>query len=151
ACWSSGGLETQMFTFFAAVGVLAYFGEAWLVSGVAFALCAMTRPEGGLIFAVAVLHRLGANLIVERRLLPRRGELFWGAAFLALYLPYFAWRWRYYGWPFPNTFYVKAGGVPSPQYTREMLRHGLYYVGQWAMQSGAIFAAPLALWGALRR
>jgi hypothetical protein len=31
----------------------------------------------------------------------------------ALYLPYFLWRWSYYGYLLPNTFYVKVGSTWS--------------------------------------
>jgi hypothetical protein len=151
ACWSSGGLETQMFTFFTILGAAAYLTEGWRLSGAAFALAAMTRPEGILVFGIAVLHRLVANLIAEKRILPTRGEWVWGLTFLALFVPYYAWRWWYYGWPFPNTFYVKAGGAPPPDYTAKMIRKGFYYVWQWATQSKAIYAVPLLVLGTIRR
>jgi hypothetical protein len=146
ACWSSGGLETQMFTFFVALGIHGLVAGRPVLSGVAFALSAMTRPEGLLVFGVAGLWRLA-----RCRLRIGRDELVWGVAFLAVWAPWFAWRWWYYGWPFPNTFYVKAGGEPPPGYAARMRANGLYYVWQWATQSRALFAAPLALYGAVRR
>ena len=43
------------------------------------------------------------------------------AWFLGLWGPWFAWRWWYYGWPFPNTYYVKASGPwVSPNLAGEM-------------------------------
>jgi hypothetical protein len=142
ACWCSGGLETQMFTFFVMLGVDAAVADRMPRAGLAFGLAALTRPEGALVFAVVALHRVIANA-VQGRVLPTRSELLGVAAFLALFAPYFAWRWWYYGWPFPNTFYVKAGGTPPPGYALGMLEHGLYYVGQWAWQTRLPFAAPL--------
>jgi arabinofuranosyltransferase len=144
ACWCSGGLETQMFTCFVALGVSGLASGRPALSGVAFGLGALTRPEGVLVVAVAGAHWLACNLVGQRRLRPRRPELVWAGCFLALYLPYFAWRWWYYGWPFPNTYYVKAGSAPSAEYGRQLLAHGLYYVWQWAVQSKAIYAVPLA-------
>src|SRR5438034_301247 len=70
-------------------------------AAVAFALAAMTRPEGNLFFALAILHRL----LVFRG---RRIDLASVAIYLGVYGPYFAWRWHYYGWPLPNTFYIKS-------------------------------------------
>ena len=146
ACWCSGGLETQMFTSFVVLGVYGLFAERPVLSGVSFALSAMTRPEGLLVFGVAGLWRLA-----RCRLRIGRDELVWGFAFLVPWAPWFAWRWWYYGWPFPNTFYVKAGGEPPPGYAARMRANGLYYIWQWAWQSRALFAAPLALFGAWRR
>jgi arabinofuranosyltransferase len=152
ACWSSGGLETQMFTFWVSLSLYTYVRaerEArrlrWM--GVFLALAAMTRPEGLLVTAVIGLHRLGANLVRERRLVPTRPELACLGLFLAVWLPWFAWRWWYYGYPFPNTAYVKAGGAPPPGYTETLLGNGLYYVWQWAWQSRAVLAAPVILAG----
>jgi hypothetical protein len=40
---------------------------------------------------------------------------------------------------------VKTGGTPSAAYTAQMHAQGAFYVWQWATQSKAIWAAPLAL------
>jgi arabinofuranosyltransferase len=141
ACWCSGGLETQLYTFLFVLGVERWQAERFAASGVAFALCAMTRPEGNLLFALAVIFHFAS----QRRLLPRRDELRWGAAFLVPALSFFAWRWWYYGDLLPNTFYVKTGGAPPPGYAAKMLSQGAFYVWQWATDSRAIYAAPLAL------
>jgi arabinofuranosyltransferase len=135
-----------MFTFFVTLGLLGLVDERPVLSGVAFGLSALTRPEGALVFAVAGLWRLGA-----RRLRLRRDDLVWGAAFLAVWAPWYAWRWWYYGWPFPNTYYVKAAGEPFPGYATEMRSRGLFYVWQWLVQSRAIHALPLVLAGVWRR
>ena len=152
ACWSSGGLETQMFTFWVSLSLYMYARAErdpgrlrWM--GVLLALAAMTRPEGLLVTAVIGLHRLGANLVRERRLVPSRPELVCLGLFLAVWLPWFAWRWWYYGYPFPNTAYVKAGGAPPPGYTATLISNGLYYVWQWAWQSRAVLAAPVIVAG----
>jgi hypothetical protein len=70
------------------------------------------------------------------------------AWFLALWAPWFAWRWWYYGWPFPNTYYVKATGPwAAPGLARQMIGNGLYYVWQWLRQSALLYALPLAVIG----
>jgi arabinofuranosyltransferase len=149
ACWSSGGLETQLFTCLALLGLYGYVAESWALSGVAFALAAMTRPEGLLILAVCGVHRVIAQAARGRFI--GRGELVWAGSFLLLFAPYFAWRWWYYGWPFPNTAYVKAGGKPPRGYALKMFHQGLFYAWQWATQSKALYAAPLAILGIIRR
>ena len=149
ACWASGGLETQMFTFWVALAIYSYVrGDLegkWLkLSGVSLALAAMTRPEGLLVTAVIGVHRLAMNLARERRVIPNRHELWFAGLFLAIWAPWYAWRWWYYGYPFPNTYYVKAAGKAGRGYHEKMRANGLHYVWVWARQSGAVFAAPTA-------
>ena len=145
ACWASGGLETQLFTFLSLLGFQRLLAEVeerrGFASGFCFALAALTRPEGALLFGLACLFRLIANLARERRVRPRLHELAWLASFLLIFVPYFAWRWRYYGWPFPNTFYVKSSG------TAGTLGNGLYYLRRFAEDYGVFFLAPLGLLG----
>jgi hypothetical protein len=143
ACWCSGGLETQLFAFLVTLGFDLLLREIWQgrgwASAVVFAFAAMTRPEGALFFALGGLFRIVANLRRERRLRPRRHELAWLAAFVLLFAPYFLWRWRYYGWPFPNTFYVKSSG------TSGAWRLGGYYLLRFAEDYGVYFLLPLVL------
>jgi hypothetical protein len=151
ACWCTGGLETQLFTLLVLLGLERTLAEVaerrGMQSGVCFALAAMTRPEGVFLFALAMLFRLLRNLVRERRWRPDRPELWPAAAFLAVFGPYFIWRWRYFGWPFPNTFYVKsAGGAGTWQ-------QGLYYLRRFVEDYGVGFLALLvaAGWLALGR
>jgi arabinofuranosyltransferase len=114
ACWASGGLETQMFTFFVTLGAGRYLRRAldgdgadgW--TGLWFGLAALTRPEGVLFFALTGVHRLA--VLAAKRHLPTRGDWLAIAAFLALVAPHALWRHHYYGWWLPNTFYIKASG-----------------------------------------
>lgn len=114
AVWCSGGLETQMFCALMLAGLARYLAETadpgrrpW--SGVLFALSAMTRPEGMLIFGLVGLHRLAVNIVAERRYLPTVRQMIWGLGFLLPFGVFMAWRYSYYGDLLPNTFYVKAG------------------------------------------
>ncbi|HAL61529.1 MAG TPA: hypothetical protein DCP08_03870 [Chloroflexi bacterium] len=112
ALWSVGGMETAIFTFLLLSGIFAYLQEGEderlaLLSGLLFALAALTRPEGVLVFAVTLLHRALHRLLVERRLLARL-DLLRIFSFLGLYGPYFLWRYNYYGYLLPNTFYAKV-------------------------------------------
>jgi len=69
----------------------------------------MTRPEGVL---VALL--CGAALLLDRRGTPIRQILAsFGGTFLLIFLPYYLWRFSYYGYPLPNTFYAKVGGTAA--------------------------------------
>ncbi|HLL25108.1 MAG TPA: hypothetical protein VK427_23395 [Kofleriaceae bacterium] len=155
ACWTSGGLETQLFTMLvvgALEAVVAAHARPRAIrrAGVLLALAAMTRPEGPLIAAVLGVVRLG-DLVLRWRAERRfafRDELVAAAWFLGLWVPWFAWRWWYYGWPFPNTYYVKASGTWSdPRSASIMIDNGLYYIWVWLEQTRLLYALPLAAIG----
>jgi hypothetical protein len=54
-----------------------------------------------------------------------------------VYGPYYLWRYLYYGWPFPNTFYVKSSGGAGTW------RVGLFYLSRFVRDYGLWFVAPL--------
>lgn len=150
ACWTSGGLETQMFTFWITLAFYAYVradGEHryYRLLGISLALAAMTRPEGLLITALIGGHRFLLNLLRDRRIKPSRSELICLAAFLLIWAPWFAWRAWYYGHFFPNTYYVKAAGETSAGYAEKMQANGRHYIMQWLTQSKLLYAGPVAL------
>ena len=144
ACWASGGLETQMFTFFVTAGAARYLARALDDAapdagvGALFGLAALTRPEGILFFALTLAHR-GLALLARRRLLPTRGDLVAVAIFLALVAPHFVWRRAYYGWWLPNTFYIKASGGAGTW------GQGGYYLYRMAAALEVWAVPPLAL------
>ena len=129
ACWSSGGLETALFTFLVTLGFALHL-EDRPTSALAFALAAMTRPEGNLFFAFAMLHRL---LFFRGRRIDLRSL----AIYVGVYGPYFAWRWHYYSWPFPNTFYIKSSGGQGT------FARGVFYLKQFFKDYGVWFVLPL--------
>jgi hypothetical protein len=168
ACWTSGGLETQLYTLLVAAALDAMIAAASEPAalrriGVWLALASMTRPEGPMVAAVLGAVWVGHRLVARRRAGPGpagrgvrgvRDEAIAVAWFVGLWAPWFAWRWWYYGWPFPNTYYVKATGPwVAPELPRQMLDNGLYYVWVWLRQSHLLHAAPLAILGlvAVRR
>lgn len=133
AAWATSGLETSMFTMLVTLGMLSLLwmfetkGDdndnssdlrpVWLSAGF-LVLAAMTRPEGVLITGLC-----GVFLLIQtiRKRFDTRRLLFWGAAWIVPYGAYFLWRFSYYGHLFPNTFYVKAGGLG-------MLPEGMTYI-----------------------
>ena len=152
ACWSSGGLETQLFTLLVVIALDGLVANRLTRTCVALALAAMTRPEGplvaavfGTVYAAPILYRW-----VRKRPAggDRREEVIALACFFALWAPWFAWRTWYYGYPFPNTYYVKASGAwASPGMAHEMWSNGLYYLWVWINQTKLIYALPLAVLG----
>ena len=112
ALWSVGGLESPLFAFLVLGGVLAYLREmddphCVPLSGAWFALAAMARPEGVLVYGLTGVHHCLTRLIRERRVAAVQDWRRLGL-FVLIWGPWFAFRWRYYGYPFPNTFYAKV-------------------------------------------
>lgn len=158
ACWTSGGLETQLYTLLVTAALDALIAatadpRALRRLALCLALASMTRPEGPMIAAIFGGVWLAGVLytrFVRKSDTPftLRPELVAAAIFLALWLPWFAWRWWYYGYPFPNTYYVKASGPwAHPDMPRQMLDNGLHYVWVWLRQTRLVFALPVAVVG----
>lgn len=178
ACWSSGGLETQLFTLLCVVAIerfaAAWQGQRatnevpdgsderrpWRQLGLVLAVAAMTRPEGLLLAGVlggcalagnvARLRRAGGRVSLDALIPgPQRATLLW---FLALFAPWWGWRLWYYGWPWPNTYYVKAHGPWQPAaLAGQMWSNGVYYLRVWLGQTGLLWLFPVALLGLLAR
>jgi arabinofuranosyltransferase len=154
ACWTSGGLETQLFTMLVmiaidgVVGAEDVAGERRLYrTGIALALAAMTRPEGLLVGVVLGVVRLICNVVARRRIIGKP-ELVTALVFLVLWAPWFGWRYWYYGHLFPNTYYVKASGPwAGARLAEEMRDAGAYYMWAWLGQTKLLFAVPIALLG----
>ena len=112
ALWAVGGLEGPLFALLLLAGALSYLREMKnpamrSLSGFWFALAAMTRPEGLLVFALTGLHQALTRLFRERRLANQQDWIRLGEFFL-VWGTWFIWRWRYYGHPLPNSFYAKV-------------------------------------------
>jgi hypothetical protein len=142
------GMETALFAVCILATILALVGQRWRVAGLLVALTMMTRPDGGILAGVGALY---AAVVAWRGWRQRSGNpgeeqprggwgwlrpLAWyGGVALVLFLPYYLWRWRYYGYPLPNTFYVKVGG------TWEHLVRGAIYLWHFASTHLLLFVA----------
>src|SRR5271157_515534 len=111
---SVAGLETPLFTALLCWGLVAYLqairaadqksqARWWAVTSLLFAFFVMTRPDGVLTFFLLWLHAVWNS----RK--QRRNLMYFTLPFLLVCTSYFLWRWHYYGFFFPNTFYVKRG------------------------------------------
>jgi hypothetical protein len=153
ALWAVGGLESPLFAFLILAGALAYVREMHdpkriPLSGAWFALAALTRPEGILVYALTGLHQVATRLVRDRRLrLVTRQDWQRLGLFALIWAPWFAFRWRYYGFPLPNTFYAKVTlGDSTAQRTR-----GLAYVDTFIGIHLGYLALAIALLPLLRR
>jgi hypothetical protein len=158
ACWTSGGLETQLFTLLVVVAIDGVADAvqrpgAIIRAAIALALSAMTRPEGLLVAAVLGLVHLTTIIAAARayRKWPgKKYDVIAVVAFLGLWAPWFYWRYRYYGHLWPNTYYVKAAGRwTDPKLAYEMYQNGAHYIWVWLQQTRLVYALPLAAIGML--
>lgn len=165
ALWSVSGLETPMFAFLITLGVFLYVSEQNFftkslgaeipLSGFVFALAGMTRPEAGAVFALVVAHQAVWRLMDQRKILTR-GDLFRAFSFVAVFVPYWLLRWRYYHSFLPNSFYAKVSiGGPMAQILRGV-EHVQTFVGVhlgWLILLPAVIAlgVVIALYVRMRR
>ena len=139
AVWATGGLETTFYAFLLTLGVCRLAeevedGNPRIATALIFALAALTRPEGALfggLMSMILLVQFGrshAGRIAWAR---------WTGVFLVVFLSYFFWRWRYYGYLLPNTFYAKVD-VGGSQLVR-----GLRHLAAFGTAIGSWLALPL--------
>ncbi len=135
ASWAIGGLEGPFFTFLILLATYRYFLEIQnkkvCLSSIIFGMATLTRPEGLLFFGITFIHQI---ILLFKKRLSFKNLLSSFALFLSIFAPYYIWRYSYYGFPFPNTFYAKIGEGIS-QYLR-----GVKYVKNFLIEfSGWIF------------
>lgn len=110
--WACGGLEPVMCSFFIFLGCTLYLREnknssLFFINGTIFCFAAMTRLEGLLFFGTTFLFiLLCGSLHFKKRF---KNTVFFALGFLIVFLPYFIWRFVYFGHLFPCTFYAKGG------------------------------------------
>jgi len=109
AIWGSSGLENALFGCLQAAGMASMLHEVRIgrrvpLSAGFFVLLAITRPEAPVYVALAGLA-YAAWVWRDRRGV---GSIVGYAAVLVVpLLAYHAWRYVYFAWPFPNTYYAK--------------------------------------------
>jgi hypothetical protein len=132
-----------------------------ILTGLCLAGVPLSRPDGALFVAAFALSEglgllalslRGKGALLVARLRPLCAA---GGVFLVVFALYQAWRYRYYGFPFPNTYYLKVGSS-----TFDGLERGTRYIETFFEDRGdlpmlALLALPwlanpvvrtLALW-----
>lgn len=157
ALWAAAGLETAMFACVILAATMLHIREAsgrgLPLSGAVWGLAYMVRPDAPLLFAVSGAWKIGESALRIRRGDTTLGDevsliALWVAAFGAVFVPYFAWRYATYGWIFPNPYYAKVGdGI-------EQWERGLRYIYSFISDYAIwlVLLAPLAaLYGRIAR
>lgn len=149
AYWTVSGMETAMFSFFVTLGIYFFIKEfnsqysLFPYSSLIFLLASLTRPEGNLIFAIAVIHKLiftfknrNQNSSITKQIISKP-LIIWFGIYIIPALIFFAWRYSYYGYFFPNTFYAKTGS------SSEYFIAGLDYFWEFAKTYGLFGILPV--------
>jgi arabinofuranosyltransferase len=136
ASYGTSGLETMLGALLVLLAVERAERRAALTAGLYAILATMTHPDHA-IFYVA----LGLTFLLS----PDRWRLSvrFALPFVLLYLPYFAWRWSYYGDFFPNTYYAKSADALY-------FRQGFRYLLISGFSTGLFVALPAAIFGMIR-
>ncbi len=145
AAWATGGLETTLYAFLVFASAYSYIsylkrGTGRLAVPVLFSLAVLTRPDALLLFGLTLVHamfwhRRNGDKFFNRTVLQ------WLLVFALIFTPYYSWRFSYYGYPLPNTFYAKLGGSGTAKYFR-----GVRYLQDYLKWYGFfVFIPPLIL------
>lgn len=141
------GMETALFSALTLASLLALTKQRWWLAGFLTALTLLTRPDGIVLAAVCSAYTfwIGGDTFTARL----RKLLAYALPLAGIYGSYFIWRWTYYGYLLPNTFYVKVGGSEA-QFTR-----GITYLWNFGRADLLLFAgalgAAIGVWTRWRR
>ena len=111
--FATGGLETSLFSFLLLAGtvflLLSNRGLHLLTGFFLLVLAIMTRPDGALFYIFAFLYTALFKFRHTDYKTYFTNQLALQLPFIFIFLPYWIWRYTYFGWFFPNTFYAKSG------------------------------------------
>jgi len=128
AVWASGGLETSFYALLILAAFYLWFYSKFseqrrlLLSGVALALVALTRPDGVLFTATAVLLLAVRGIKWKQSLSSISKSI--GILLLPSVIvgvPYLLWKYFYYGDILPLTYYAKSAG-------EDYFSQGFFYI-----------------------
>lgn len=136
------GMETGLVAVLTIAVLLALIKERWSPAGLLTVLLVLARPDGVLLAVAGGIYSfwVGWQSPMHRF----HPLLRFGAPVVALYGPYFLWRWHYYGFLLPNTFYAKVGTTP------DQVWRGIAYVWAVCAEERLILSGGLGLllgWG----
>ncbi|NOY27380.1 MAG: hypothetical protein GXP62_16055, partial [Oligoflexia bacterium] len=145
--WNASGLENSLFGLLLIAGLWRLCVEheqdaagsptrPW--AAVLFFLLTMTRPDGLMYAAVGLSARLMSAVATRRY----RGFLLSLLAFAVPLLAFNGWRYWYFGWLFPNTYYAKLGTGTTFQPFGWNVR-GWKQIINYFKTHGLVYALPL--------
>ncbi len=143
--WAMQALESHLliFAMLAACWFLWRKPSRWNGIGAALSLAAatMTRPDAALFVAVLGVSELFFAFRSEPRWPAMLRVIAIFGVTVVIFGVYFSWRYRYFGYLLPNTFYVKASGLRG-----EAIERGLRYLNDFLRDRAYV---PLLALGAV--
>lgn len=137
ASFATSGLETVFAAMCAVLALDQAERDRPLVAGLAGIAATLAHPDHAVFYAA-----LGGALLLDRA---RRKQLIvYAIPFLAIYVPYFLWRWSYFGELMPNTYYAKSGSQAYFRQGAAYLLVGGIGLGLWGVLPLAGLGAVLA-------
>ncbi len=134
ASYASSGLETMFAALLMLLALVQAERERPLLAGLLGIAATLAHPDHGIFYAA-----LGAALWLGRA--PWAALLRYALPFVLVFVPYFLWRWQYYGDFYPNTFYAKSAD-------QAYFSQGGIYLLVSTLAMGAWALLPLAAIGA---
>lgn len=143
---STSGLETQLFVLLlcAALGCALLFADRatyWRATGLGFCLflAVLCRPDG-VLYGTGLLVVLGGYSLFSGGRGPQPAKTVLPFCFavlvlLAFSLSYVVWKHNYFGYLFPNPFYLKSNEIST---------HGLVHTRRYLVHAAKWLAPPLA-------
>jgi hypothetical protein len=123
--WGMAGMETQVAICVLLLSIQCFLERRHVALGLALGLCMLARPDFA-IWAAIVGVGLAREGWKARDFKPLATTV--GIA-MALWIPWVAFAWAYYGSPIPNTILAKAGGYPF--WWKGDSGIGFYLAGSW--------------------
>jgi arabinofuranosyltransferase len=137
--WATSGMETTLFAAFVAYG-LFFASERNNLFVLSMALATLTRPDGGLIFALIIAYLLFSRTCSLKESLRHL------AIFALLIIPQLIFRFYYYHDLLPNSFYAKTGA--AIEYLQGGIRYLWLFMKMYGL-GGLILIIPLIAYKSL--
>ena len=140
ALWNASGLENSLFCMLLAAGIYRVVVEVEdddprPLSALAFVGLMMTRPDGLAYAGIGLLTRVMGTFARGQY----RALLYWALAFSLPYAAYFAWRFQYFAWEWPNTWYAKRRNFDPTNWNQL----GWKQMREYTWNYGILWVAPL--------
>lgn len=142
--WSWSGMETTLIAAAWLLTLLLHLREQErnllpIGSALMAVCCGLLRPDGIMIAAV-----IGISILFPINVQSIKRAAIFSAIVVGLFGSYWLWRWHYFGYPFPNTFYAKVsyGGMKLRNTGLSYLLKGMFNSGIWLLW---IFMTPIYL------